>query len=87
MKQIAHSQDGHEVESFREIRYDQESQAYHIEIKWRGLCEQENTWEPAANLMEDVPKPLTKYLKSRAKDPLVKQLVAAMEWQHLVRGK
>jgi hypothetical protein len=87
MKQIAHSQDGHEVESFGEIRYDQESQAYHIEIKWRGLCEQENTWEPAANLMEDVPKPLTKYLKSRAKDPLVKQLVAAMEWQHLVRGK
>ena len=78
LKQVAHSQEGHEVESFGSVRYNEKQKRYEIEVKWRGLDPLENSWEPAQNLVEDVPVMLKTYLKSKKQDAMIQNLIESL---------
>ncbi len=55
-------------------------QVYEIAVKWRGLDDAETLWEPAQNLFEDLPGPLTKYLKTRMGDSLFHAMCERYGW-------
>ncbi len=46
---------GHLVEELLDCRYNRVKKAWEILVKWFGLQEIENSWEPCASLLEDVP--------------------------------
>ena len=50
-------------------------------MKWRGLSEAEMTWEPATNLMEDLPTHVSKYLLKNRKDDIILRMVKEHGWQ------
>ncbi|CAK4183550.1 unnamed protein product, partial [Aphanomyces euteiches] len=56
-----------------------------MEIKWRGLEVQENSWEPVVNLQEDVPA-LQKHLKANKMNAMVAEMVQALGWQKFLEG-
>ncbi len=56
---VAHNDQGYEVEAFGDARWNEVKQVYEIAVKWRGLDDVETSWEPAQNLFEDLPGPLT----------------------------
>jgi hypothetical protein len=80
IKQVAHSQEGYEVESFGLVRYN-DNKNYEMEIKWRGLSEKENSFEPVKNIMEDVPLAFQKHLKKLRKDDVVVKMFSALDWR------
>ncbi|ETN07655.1 hypothetical protein PPTG_12997 [Phytophthora nicotianae INRA-310] len=43
---VPHNSEGHVVEKLLEARYDATSAMRQLLVKWRGLCELENTWDP-----------------------------------------
>ncbi len=46
---VAHHDQGHVVEDFRQCRWNPANKLYEVQIKWRGLDESEKSWEPAEN--------------------------------------
>ncbi|KAF4144468.1 Chromo (CHRromatin Organization MOdifier) domain [Phytophthora infestans] len=55
LQHIAHSSEGHIVESLLKARYNKNEKCHEIKVHWRGLDILEDSWEPAAVLFEDVP--------------------------------
>ncbi|ETL31561.1 hypothetical protein L916_15684 [Phytophthora nicotianae] len=74
---VAHNNEGHVVEKLLEARYDATSAMNQLLVKWRGLCELENTWEPVQNLLEDVPALVKRFAAQNKKDPAVKSMASA----------
>ncbi len=62
IQQVAHSQGSYEVEDFGSVRYNAKTKNYEVEIKWRGLGWAESSFEPVANIMEDVPMAFKSWL-------------------------
>ncbi|ETV73878.1 hypothetical protein H257_11536 [Aphanomyces astaci] len=52
---VAHNSEGFEEETMEEARYVPTTKMYELLIKWRGLQDVENSWEPADNTFADVP--------------------------------
>jgi hypothetical protein len=77
---VAHNGQGYEVEEFGDARWNEVKQVYEIAVKWRGLDDVETSWEPAQNLFEDLPGPLTKYLKTRMGDPVFHAMCERYDW-------
>jgi hypothetical protein len=73
---VTHNEQGYEVEAFDE----NDVKVYEIAVKWRGLDDAETSWEPAPNFFEDLPGPLTKYLKNRVGDPVFQAVCARYGW-------
>lgn len=63
MDHIAYVEGGHIVEELRDCKFDKMSKAWTILVKWRGLAELENSWEPLTNLVEDVPVMVRTYVR------------------------
>eukprot|EP00644_Phytophthora_capsici_P005002 jgi/Phyca11/96735/e_gw1.1.633.1 len=74
---IAHNSEGHVVEEPLGARYDEAKAMHQLLVKWRGLCDLENTWEPVENLLEDVPALVKRFAKQHTKDQTVKSMAAA----------
>ncbi|TDH65081.1 hypothetical protein CCR75_009270 [Bremia lactucae] len=72
---IAHNHEGHDTEILLEAHYDTESDQ--LFVKWRGLSEHENSWEPVQNLLEDVPAVVKRFAAENAEDPAVKAMAQA----------
>ncbi|ETV72286.1 hypothetical protein H257_12747 [Aphanomyces astaci] len=51
---VAHNSEGYEVEAIVDARYVAAKKDYEVLLKWRGLNDVENSWEPAATIKEDV---------------------------------
>ncbi|ETV80476.1 hypothetical protein H257_06747 [Aphanomyces astaci] len=47
-------------------------------VRWRGLQAIEDSWEPAANLLEDIPTEFKRYVRSNKADPQIKAMAAAL---------
>ncbi|ETV97426.1 hypothetical protein H310_09756 [Aphanomyces invadans] len=76
---VAHNSEGHEVEVIVSARYVPATKSYEVQIKWRGLRDVENSWEPAQNIQEDVPTMFKAFCKKRAKLAIVKKMAKAHE--------
>ncbi|GMF60896.1 unnamed protein product [Phytophthora fragariaefolia] len=74
---VAHNSEGHVVEELREARYDKTAKTHQLLVKWRGLGELENSWEPVQNLLEDVPSLVKEFAAKHKRGPLVKALADA----------
>ncbi len=80
LSQVAHSQEGHEVEKFLAVRHAKSAARFDVRIKWRGLEDSESSWEPVEQVAEDVPVPLKKFLKQRAGDTVAQALLQHIGW-------
>ncbi|ETV65406.1 hypothetical protein H257_17867 [Aphanomyces astaci] len=77
---IAHNADGDVVDQFLDCRYNDRMAAFEVEVcvRWRGLQAIEDSWEPAANLLEDISTEFKRYMRSNKADPQVKAMAAAL---------
>jgi hypothetical protein len=75
LAQVAYIQEGREVEKFLDVREAAKSGKYEVLIKWNGLGESENSWEPADQVAADVPGPLKKLLVAKGKSPVARGLL------------
>ena len=55
----------HTVEEIRDSRESRGKREFLI--KWLGIDEEDSTWEPEENLLEDIPKMLEEFKKRQAK--------------------
>ena len=62
---VAYVEGGHIVEELRDCKFDKTISAWVILVKWRGLPELENSWEPLANLQADVPVMVRNFVRDR----------------------
>ncbi|OWZ02005.1 hypothetical protein PHMEG_00026513 [Phytophthora megakarya] len=74
---VAHKSEGHVVEELRKGRFDMTIDAYHLYVKWCGLCDVENMREPMQILLEDVPAVVKRFVLKDKSDSTVKGLVKA----------
>ena len=50
-----------------------------IKVRWLGFEEDQDTWEPAKNLIEDIPLILMRYLKAQEATPLLQEFITRTE--------
>ena len=50
--------------------------SFHLEVKWLGFEESENTWEPIESLYEDVPEMVTQFVQADGDPHLLRTLTA-----------
>ncbi len=50
------------VSKLLDLRYNHATEAWEVKTKWRRFSYEEPTWEPLANLHEDIPDMLQKFL-------------------------
>ncbi|ETV67421.1 hypothetical protein H257_16396 [Aphanomyces astaci] len=64
LRHIAHNADSHVVDQFLDCRYNDRLAVFEVCVRWRGLQEIEASWEPAANLLENIPTEFKHYVRS-----------------------
>ena len=52
------------VTKLLDLRYNRSTREYEVQAKWRGFSHEEPTWEPLANLHEDIPEMLENFLQA-----------------------
>ncbi|RLO05141.1 hypothetical protein DYB28_005661, partial [Aphanomyces astaci] len=76
--QIAFGDGGFHVERLDEARcVDGQHQ---VLVKWLGLDEEESSWEPAANLLDDIPVVFRKWAAANKEDPAVAALIKTLDF-------
>ncbi|KAF4045960.1 Calponin homology domain-containing proteinromo [Phytophthora infestans] len=80
LAQVAHNSEGHVVEELKEARYNSTAKTHELLVKWRGLTEEENSWEPVQNVIEDVPVLVKKFLTSNQDIPAIVKLMEDINW-------
>ncbi|GMF13784.1 unnamed protein product [Phytophthora lilii] len=76
---IAHNSEGHIVDSLLEARYNRTEKRHELKVHWRGLDSIEDSWEPAAALMQDVPVAVKGFVRANANTAAVKTLRKALQ--------
>lgn len=56
-----------EVKALTDIRFSPEKKELQFRVRWRGFDESESSWEPAVNLLEDVPTLVRKFCRDAGK--------------------
>ena len=54
------------------LRYKPQSEVYEVNVKWQDFDYEEPTWEPFANVQEDVPAILENFLQDYSDQDLVR---------------
>ncbi|KAF4140825.1 Chromo (CHRromatin Organization MOdifier) domain [Phytophthora infestans] len=75
-----HNSEGHVVEELKEARYNSTAKTHDLLVKWRGLTEEENSWEPVQNLIEDVPVFVKQFLTNNQDIPAIVKLMEDLNW-------
>ncbi|KAF0737767.1 hypothetical protein Ae201684P_004544 [Aphanomyces euteiches] len=75
---IAYVEVGYLVEDLRDCKFDRVDKTWKILVKWFGLAECENSWEPASILLEDVPRLVHQFVKKSAKNSNAAKIAAAL---------
>ena len=73
---VAHNSEGFEVEDILDARYVEKEKRFEVLIKWLGLQPIANSWEPAQNILEDVPTIFRAYCKKNQSEVLKKMTKA-----------
>ncbi|RLO02698.1 hypothetical protein DYB28_013052, partial [Aphanomyces astaci] len=76
--QIAFGDGGFHVERLDEARcVDGQHQ---VLVKWLGLDDEESSWEPAANLLDDIPVVFRKWAAANKEDPAMAALIKTLDF-------
>ena len=76
VEHVAFGDGGFHVERFDEVRND--SGMYEVLVKWLGLDDEESSWKPATNLLEDVPLIFRRWCEQHKTDKLVGPMMDAL---------
>ncbi|KAE9043464.1 hypothetical protein PR003_g6175 [Phytophthora rubi] len=79
VEQAVHGQGGRLVEVLRACRVSPDTQQWEVQVKWYGLDELEESWEPVETIREDVPVLLQAFLNDGGDDPARLALSRALE--------
>ncbi|ETV64051.1 hypothetical protein H257_19007 [Aphanomyces astaci] len=78
LRHIAHNADSQVIDQFLDCRYNNRMASFEMCVHWCGLQAIEDSWEPAANLLEDIPTEFKRYVRSNKAEPQVKAMAAAL---------
>ncbi|RLO13509.1 hypothetical protein DYB28_014427 [Aphanomyces astaci] len=53
---------------------------HQVLVKWLGLVDEESSWEPAMNLLDDIPVVFRKWAAANKEDPAVAALIKALDF-------
>lgn len=81
---IAHNSEGHVVAELLDSRYSEVDKRFELLANWRGLSSAEDSWEPAATLLEDVP--VKHFIRAHRRTAKTKMLASALALQALLNG-
>ena len=73
MWQFIHNRSQFEVSKLKESRWNADMGQYEMLVEWKGLEEQ--TWEPAEVLAQDIPDVVRAYLQSRTADDIARRIL------------
>ncbi|KAH9150893.1 hypothetical protein AeRB84_006365, partial [Aphanomyces euteiches] len=71
LSHVAHNADGHVIDHLVDCRFNPKIAAFEVLVSWSGLQEIENSWEPATNLLEDIPVVLKRYVQEHGDKEVV----------------
>ncbi|KAJ8540564.1 hypothetical protein ON010_g12663 [Phytophthora cinnamomi] len=77
LQHVAHNSEGHVVLKILRASYDAAAKCYKLTVRWRGLSEQEDSWEPVQVMLEDVPAVVKAFISAHADEEIVRQLADA----------
>lgn len=72
--EAAYDVGGHLVESLVAAVWRNERLQWEVRVNWLGLDSLKATWEPAVNLMEEVPELMRAFLTNNSDDALVQRI-------------
>ncbi|POM66418.1 Hypothetical protein PHPALM_17724 [Phytophthora palmivora] len=78
LRHEAHNHEGHVVDSLLAARCNAQEKRHEVKVHWRGLAKDEDSWEPAAVLLQDVPVAVKAFVKAHRKDESVDVLGKAL---------
>ncbi|POM74774.1 Hypothetical protein PHPALM_8212 [Phytophthora palmivora] len=78
LRHVAHNREGHVVDSLLAARCNAQEKRHELKVHWRGLSEDEDSWEPAAVFLQDVPVAVKAFVKAHRKDESVDVLGKAL---------
>lgn len=61
---IAHNSEGHVVAELLDSRYNDTDKRFELLANWRGISAAEDSWGPAATLLEDVPVMVKNFIRA-----------------------
>ncbi|KAF4129967.1 Chromo (CHRromatin Organization MOdifier) domain [Phytophthora infestans] len=79
LKHVAHNSEGHVVDKLLKALYNSEAKRHEIEVRWRGLSNEEDSWVPADTLLQDVPAAVRAFVKNNHKQSEVRALRKALQ--------
>jgi len=78
LRHVAHNSEGHVVAELLNARYTPTLKQHEIEVRWRGLSDAEDLWEPATTLLQDVPTVVRTFVKKYGQRSAVRALRKAL---------
>eukprot|EP00474_Spongospora_subterranea_P008141 CRZ08599.1 hypothetical protein [Spongospora subterranea] len=67
---------GFVVDSFIKCRF--HGDRWELQVRWSGFEESDVSWEPASNMVEDVPVLVKQFIKAHSHDVLVQEMASAI---------
>ncbi|POM78826.1 LOW QUALITY PROTEIN: Chromodomain containing hypothetical protein [Phytophthora palmivora] len=84
LRHIAHNSEGHVVAQLLDSRYNTANKRFKLLVNWRDLSEAEDSWDPAATLLEDVPVMVKNFVRAQSRSATAKKLAAALGLKSLL---
>ena len=72
-RQAGHSAIQHEVQSLKALRFNEDLMRWEVQVAWLGLELDESSWEPVANIEEDVPAIFRKFVMKALKTATMRE--------------
>ena len=65
------------VEKLMDLRFNEASEKFEVQVKWKGFDHEKPTWEPFENIQEDVPDLSTRFLDKFPNRTLVRMALGS----------
>jgi hypothetical protein len=78
LEHVAHNSEGHIVDRILSARYNPSRKQHELEIRWRGLADAEDSWEPASTIYADVQAAVHAFVEANPSDPSVQAMALAL---------
>ncbi|OWZ12209.1 hypothetical protein PHMEG_00014663 [Phytophthora megakarya] len=83
---IATNSEGHIVAELLDSRYSEAEKRFELLVSWRGHSNADNSWEPAATLLDGVPVMVNDFVRAHRRTAKRRKLASALGLQTLLTG-